>query len=97
MLRDDRWLYLLLLAPAALVLLSSCARQGAYDYPQAARARFEQSCPPESAVCACTWERITRTVPFEEYEAALARFRDEGLMDPRITQARTYCLEHHDS
>ena len=77
--------------------VSACGRSEPYDYPASAQARFEQSCPPESAVCACTWDRLTRTVPFDEYEAALTRFRDEGLMDPRITQARTYCLERHES
>lgn len=64
-------------------------------YPEDARARFDASCPPDSAVCACTWERMTQTLTYEEYEAALARFREEGLMDPRVTRARTGCIERH--
>jgi hypothetical protein len=30
----------------------------------------------------------------EEYDAALARFRETGLMDTHITRARTQCVEH---
>jgi hypothetical protein len=77
------------------VLLSACGAGAPHPYPAEARTHFERSCPPESAVCACTWDRITRTVTHEDYEAALARFREDGLMDPRITRARTYCIEHN--
>jgi hypothetical protein len=38
---------------------------------------------------------MTQTLTYEEYEAALARFREEGLMDPRVTRARTGCIERH--
>jgi hypothetical protein len=85
---------------AAIIAASVCAACGQSapnPYPESAKARFEQSCPPASAVCACTWERITRTLTFEDYEAALARMRTEGLMDPRVTQARVWCLERHPS
>lgn len=64
-------------------------------FPQSAHERFFASCPPASAVCVCTWDKITRTVTYEEYEAALSRFRETGLMEPRITRARTQCLERH--
>lgn len=67
------------------------------EYPAEALAHFSQSCPPESAVCTCTWDRLTRTLTYEEYEAALARFRTEGLMDPRVTRARTQCIEQNPS
>ncbi len=81
---------------AALALtLAACGEREPNVYPQEAQARFEQSCPRESAVCACTWDAITRTVTYEDYEAALARFREEGLMDPRITRARVQCIERN--
>ena len=81
----------------AALALAGCGPGAPNDYPAAAQTRFEQSCPPEDAVCACTWDRITRTLPYEDYQAALERFRGEGLMDPRITSARTYCIERNPS
>ncbi len=83
------------IALGAAVALSACGQSAPNPYPEAARARFEVSCPSESAVCACTWDRLTRTLTYEEYEAALARFRETGNMDPRVTRARTKCLERH--
>jgi hypothetical protein len=82
-------LFMAALAPAA------CGAPEPNPYPAQARSRFEASCPPDSAVCTCTWDNLTRALTYEEYEAALARFREEGLMDPRVTHARTQCLERH--
>jgi len=79
------------------MLLAACGERAPNVYPESARAHFESSCPRESEVCVCTWDRVTRTLTYEEYEAALERFRETGLMDPRITRARTQCLERHDS
>ena len=84
-----------LIAVAGLALLCGCGQGAPNPYPEAARARFEASCPSDSAVCTCTWDRLTRTLTYEEYEAALTRFRESGLMDPRVTRARTQCLERH--
>ena len=81
----------------SVVGLASCGQSAPHAYPATAQARFEQSCPAGSAVCRCTWDRITRTIPYEEYAEALSRFRNEGLMDPRVTRARTHCLDRHDS
>jgi hypothetical protein len=53
------------------------------------------SCPSESVVCVCTWEEITRAMTYEEYEAALVRFRETGNMEPKVTRARTTCIERH--
>jgi hypothetical protein len=78
-----------------LSMLTACGERAPNAFPQSAREQFNMSCPPESAVCTCTWDKITRTLTHEEYEAALARFRDDGLMDPRVTRARTQCLERH--
>jgi hypothetical protein len=82
----------------AVLGLVACGGEPAPNpYPAEAKARFEQSCPPESAVCVCTWDTISRTVTYEEYETSLAAFRETGLMDTRITRARTHCLERHSS
>ncbi len=85
----------LALAAAAALALTACGEREPYPYPAAAQARFEASCPRESAVCVCTWDAITRSVTHEEYEAALARFRETGLMEPKITRARARCIERH--
>lgn len=84
-----------LIALVGALMLSACGEAQPNPYPQAAQARFEASCPSESAVCRCTWDKLTRTLTYEEYEAALQRFRESGLMDPRVTRARTQCLERH--
>jgi hypothetical protein len=84
------------LALFGAMILAACGGESApHPYPQSALERFQMSCPPASAVCTCTWDRITRTLTHEEYEAALERFRESGLMEPRITRARAQCLERH--
>lgn len=88
-----RWAFAALLG---LSMLAACSGEHApYPYPQSAHERFAMSCPEDSAVCRCTWDKITRTVTYEDYEAALARFRETGLMEPSITRARTQCIEHN--
>ncbi len=84
-----------LIAIAAAALLASCGQSAPNPYPEAARARFEASCPSESAVCRCTWDKLTRTMTYEEYEAALQRFRETGRMEPAVTRARTQCIERN--
>lgn len=81
-------------ALAAMLVLASCGPSAQHDYPPRYQAAFHRTCPAADPVCACTWERITRSIPPDEYEALLVRFREEGLMDPRITRARTECLDH---
>jgi predicted small lipoprotein YifL len=85
----------LALAAAAALALTACGERAPHPYPASAQAHFAQSCPPESAVCTCTWDEITRSVTYEDYEAALAHFRETGLMEPRITRARTKCIERN--
>jgi hypothetical protein len=84
-----------LIAAAALALTACGGEREPHPYPQAAQAHFFSACPRDSAVCVCTWDAITRAVTHEDYEAALARFRETGLMEPRITRARTRCIEQH--
>jgi hypothetical protein len=84
-----------LIALSGALLTLGCGQAAPNPYPDSARMRFDASCPANSARCRCTWDRITRTMTHEEYEAALARFRESGLMDPRVTRARTQCLERH--
>jgi len=32
---------------------------------------------------------------YDQYDEAVHHFRETGLMDPRITHARTVCIEHN--
>ncbi|HVY86290.1 MAG TPA: hypothetical protein VG943_14240 [Caulobacterales bacterium] len=80
---------------AALAVLALCACQGApHEYPASAEAQFHRTCPANDGVCVCTWDQVTRLMTYDEYREAMTRFRREGLMDPRITRARTHCIEH---
>lgn len=79
----------------AALALTACGESAPHEYPAAAQARFEASCPSASAVCRCMWDRVTRDLTYEEYEAAISRMNREGLMDPRVTRARTQCIERH--
>jgi hypothetical protein len=84
-----------LIALSGAVVLWGCGPHAANPYPEAARAQFETSCPSNSAVCTCTWDQLTRTLTYEEYEAAVARIHQTGNMDPRVTHARTKCVERN--
>jgi hypothetical protein len=81
------------LALLSAALLTACGAGEPYEYPDAARTEFHAVCPASDPVCACTWDGITRTMPHDEYEAIMQRFRDEGLMDPRLTRVRAKCRE----
>lgn len=77
------------------IVAAGCGQHAPNVYPESAQVQFEASCPSDSAVCRCTWDKLTRTLTYEEYEAAIARLREEGLMDPRIVRARGTCLDRH--
>jgi hypothetical protein len=75
------------------ILLSACGGGAPNPYPDAARAQFQATCPSTSKLCVCTWDEITRAMTYEEYQAAMTRYNTRGLMDPKVTHARTICLE----
>jgi len=77
------------------LILSACGASAAHVYPAEAQAEFHRECPADNPVCVCTWDAVTRALPYEEYETAMARFRSEGVMDTRITRASTKCREKH--
>ena len=82
------------LALVGAITLSGCGQAPPHPYPAAAQAQFHASCPAGDPVCECTWGQITRSMSYEDYQAALETFRTDGAMDPRITRARTHCIEH---
>lgn len=81
---------------ALFLFVAACNRpHEAYAYPQAAVREFAEKCPTRNASCGCIWDKITHTVPPDEYAADLARFKKDGLMDPRLTEARLECRDKH--
>lgn len=82
-------------AAALCLVLAACGARQANEFPEASRAAFHSECPANNPVCVCTWEEITHTLTFEQYETALETFRAEGRMDPRVTRASTKCRERH--
>jgi hypothetical protein len=75
--------------------LMGCGAAEPYDYPAQAQAEFHAQCPADNPVCTCTWDKITRALPYEDYEAAMATFRAQGTMDTRVTRASVQCREKH--
>ena len=82
------------LALGGAMEVSGCGAGAPHEYPASAAAQFHATCPANDPVCICTWDQVTRSMTYEDYQAALDRYRNEGLMDPRITRARTHCIEH---
>ena len=74
--------------------LMGCGQAEPHAYPASAKAQFNQGCAPDNPVCVCEWDQITRAMAYEDYQAAMETFRTDGLMDPRLTRARTHCIEH---
>lgn len=77
----------------AVIALAACSAQAAHDYPEAARAQFAEGCATGDPKCDCMWDRITRTMKPEEFDAAMTRYKEKGLMDPKLTAARLECRE----
>jgi hypothetical protein len=75
------------------LFLVACGQQPARDFPPEARARFAEGCPTGKPECDCMWDKITRTMTLEDFDAAMSRFSEQGLMDPRLTDARLECRD----
>ena len=75
----------------AALALAACGAKPAYEYPPDARARFAEGCPTGKPECDCMWDEITRTMTPEKFDAAMTRFKEQGLMEPELTAARLEC------
>jgi hypothetical protein len=93
--RSEVMMWRTLTALSGAALLMACGEAAPHEYPASAQAQFASTCPSNDPVCACTWDKITRAMTYEEYQEAVSRFRREGLMDPHITHARAVCIEQH--
>lgn len=90
--------FLALIASGLLsATLVACGHSEPNPYPASAQTEFYRSCPQDNPVCSCTWEKLTQDMTYEEYQAALERFRETGRMEPKVTHARTVCTERHRS
>jgi hypothetical protein len=76
-----------------VLLTWGCGAPPPHAYPAETKAAFHVNCPEADPLCACSWDRITRTVSPEDYVDALTRLEKEGRADPRLSQARLYCLD----
>ncbi|KAF0181746.1 MAG: hypothetical protein FD124_2237 [Alphaproteobacteria bacterium] len=74
-----------------LFLLAACSERPVHEFPSETRARFAEACPTGEPECDCMWDEITREMTPEEFDAAMTRFDEKGLMDPRLTQTRHDC------
>jgi hypothetical protein len=81
------------IALALLGAAAGCGEPTAYEYPVRLQIEFDAKCPLRDAFCACSWNRIIHKMDPKEYENAMTRLATEGLMDPRLTEARLYCKE----
>lgn len=77
----------------AALMLAACGPAAPHAYPPDARARFAEGCPTGDPKCDCVWDRITRTMTPESFDATMTRFEKQGLMDPKLTAARLECRE----
>ena len=92
-----RWVWIAPALIGAMMALSGCGRGEANEFPPQHQAEFHRSCPASDPVCVCIWDEITHAVTPDVYEELMQRFRREGLMNPKITRARTVCLERNRS
>lgn len=76
-----------------LIALAGCGAAPAHEYPAEARARFAEGCPTGDPKCDCMWDEITRTMTPADFDAAMDRFTEQGLMEPKLTAARLECRE----
>lgn len=85
------------IALSGALIIAACGggNSAPNPYPAEARTQFAASCPMDNPVCSCTWEQLTIKLTHDEYAGALDRFRETGLMDPRVTRARAHCLQRH--
>ena len=88
------------LTSIALVLtLAACGQQEAKTYPPSYELNFMRACEaqqPAADMCACTWERITREIPPDEFAAFERLPPNEQVAHPLYAEIERYALECRD-
>jgi len=87
-----------LLAAIALVLtLAACGEQEAKTYPPQYELNFMRACqaqrPAVTSLCPCTWERITREIPPDEFATFERLPPNEQVAHPLYAEIQRYALE----
>lgn len=80
----------------ALVLLAGCGQQQAKTYPPQFELNFMRACEaqrPAQNVCSCTWERIAREIPVDDFMAFERLNPSEQASHPLYTEIQRFALE----
>jgi len=83
-------------AIALALTLAACGRQEAETYPPQYELNFMRACEaqrPAANLCACTWERITREVPPDEFAAFERLTAEEQAAHPLYGEIQRYALD----
>ena len=86
------------LASIALMLaLAACNQQEAQTYPPQYELNFMRACqaqrPAAPNQCPCTWERITREIPPDEFATFERLPPNEQVAHPLYAEIQRYALE----
>ncbi len=89
-----------LFASIALTLaLAACGQQEATTYPPQYELNFMRACQaqrPAANVCPCTWERITREIPPDEFATFERLPPNEQVAHPLYDEIQRYAMECRD-
>lgn len=79
--------------------LAGCGQQEADTYPPQYELNFMRACQaqgPSGNVCPCTWEKIEREIPPDEFAAFELLPASEQAAHPLYSQIERYALECRD-
>jgi hypothetical protein len=79
-----------------LAALAACGQQPANTYPPQYELNFMRACQaqgPPSGVCPCTWEKIEREIPPDQFAAFERLPANEQVTHPVYSQLERYALE----
>ena len=85
------------LACIAFLMLAACGQQDANTYPPQYELNFMRACqaqrPAAPNQCPCTWERITREIPPDEFATFERLPPDEQVAHPLYAEIQRYAQE----
>ena len=80
-----------------VLMLAACGQQEAKTYPPQYELNFMRACqaqrPAAPNQCPCTWERITREIPPDEFAAFERLPANEQVAHPLFAEIQRYALE----
>jgi hypothetical protein len=82
---------------ALMLTLAACGQQEAKTYPPQYELNFMRAChaqrPAAPNQCPCTWERITREIPPDEFATFERLPPSEQVAHPLYTEIQRYAVE----